>query len=143
MNNREYYVDNALSARTQLTEEGAALARSLTAAQTTEHLMEVRCRTGAISLSAYLAAQDARRLSELAVSGNRLAQLESYATPVLKPRWRCQPANGVNSSPKKETGASTDRSICRLECCDVACAQLVCSYQRAAALFEPLSCEFS
>jgi hypothetical protein len=30
-----------------------------------------------------------------------------------------------------------------VECSDVARAQLVCSYQRAAAPFEPLSCEFS
>jgi hypothetical protein len=34
-------------------------------------------------------------------------------------------------------------SICRLECSDVARAQFVCSYQRAAAPFEPLSCECS
>ena len=33
--------------------------------------------------------------------------------------------------------------ICRLECSDGAGAQLVCSYQRAAAPFEPPSCEFS
>jgi outer membrane protein TolC len=44
-------VDNALSARAQLTEEGAALARSLAAARTTERLTEIRYRTGAVSRS--------------------------------------------------------------------------------------------
>jgi NodT family efflux transporter outer membrane factor (OMF) lipoprotein len=73
-------VDNALSARTQLAEEGAALARSLDAARTTERLTQIRYRAGAISLSSWLAAQDALRQAELALSANKLAQLENYAT---------------------------------------------------------------
>jgi outer membrane protein TolC len=72
-------VDNALSARTQLAEEGAALARSLDAARTTDRLTQIRYRAGAISLSSWLAAQDALRQAELALSANKLAQLENYA----------------------------------------------------------------
>jgi outer membrane protein TolC len=45
-------VDNALSARTRLKDEGAALARSLEATRATERLTEVRYRAGAIALQA-------------------------------------------------------------------------------------------
>jgi len=37
----------------------------------------------------------------------------------------------------------TVAGICRLECSDVARAQLVCSYQRASAPFESSACELS
>jgi NodT family efflux transporter outer membrane factor (OMF) lipoprotein len=73
-------VDNALSARRQLAEEGAALARSFDAARTTERITEIRYRAGAVSLQPYLDAKQSRRQAELALSSNRLAQLENYAT---------------------------------------------------------------
>jgi outer membrane protein TolC len=76
-------VDNALSARTRLSEEGAALARSLEAVRTTERLTEIRYRAGAVSLQRYLDAKQSRRQAELAVGANRLAQLENYGTLCL------------------------------------------------------------
>lgn len=83
-------VDNALSARTQVKEEGAALARALAAARTTERLTEIRYRVGAVSLSAYLATQQSRRTADLALSSNRLAQLENYRHPLPSPgRQNC------------------------------------------------------
>jgi NodT family efflux transporter outer membrane factor (OMF) lipoprotein len=72
-------VDNALSARTQLALESQSLDRALAAARTTERLTEIRYRAGSISLSAYLDAQQSRRAAELALSADRLAQLENYA----------------------------------------------------------------
>jgi hypothetical protein len=51
------------------------------AAQTTERVTDVRHRAGAIPLC--LSAQQSRRTAELALSSNRLAQLENYATLFL------------------------------------------------------------
>ena len=48
----------------------------------------------------------------------------------------------VTRFPKCKKGPAVT-SVCRLERSDIARAQLVCSYQRAAAPFEPPSCEFS
>jgi hypothetical protein len=50
---------------------------------------------------------------------------------------------GKSRALQKGKDGLTVASICGLECCDVARAQLVCSYERAAAPFEPPSCEFS
>jgi NodT family efflux transporter outer membrane factor (OMF) lipoprotein len=73
-------VDNALSARIQLAEEGAELERSLESAKTAEHLYEIRYRAGAVALRSWLDAQESRRQSEIALSNNRLARLQNYAT---------------------------------------------------------------
>jgi len=76
-------VDNALSARTQLEEQSAALARSLQSARTIERLIEIRYRAGAVSVSSWLDAKTLRRQAEVALSINRLAKLENYATLCL------------------------------------------------------------
>jgi NodT family efflux transporter outer membrane factor (OMF) lipoprotein len=73
-------VDNALSTRTQLTEEGDQLERSLGSAETAQRIYEVRYRAGAVSLRSWLDAQESRRQAELAVSANRLARVQNYAT---------------------------------------------------------------
>jgi NodT family efflux transporter outer membrane factor (OMF) lipoprotein len=72
-------VDNALSARTQLSLEGSDLEHSLRAAQMAEHLNEVRYRAGAIPLRTWLDSQEARRQAEIALSTNRLQRLQNYA----------------------------------------------------------------
>jgi len=76
-------VDNVLSARTQLAEEGAELEHSLKSAKTAEHLYEIRYRAGAVALRSWLDAQESRRQAELALAGNRLARLQNYATLCL------------------------------------------------------------
>jgi NodT family efflux transporter outer membrane factor (OMF) lipoprotein len=73
-------VDNALSARTQLTQEGAELERSLDSATTVQRLTEIRYRAGAVALRAWLDAQESHRQAELVVAANRLARLQNYAT---------------------------------------------------------------
>jgi NodT family efflux transporter outer membrane factor (OMF) lipoprotein len=72
-------VDNALSSRTQLADEGVRLERSLEAARTAEHLNEVRYRAGAIALRSWLDAQEIRRQAEVALAENRLGRLQNYA----------------------------------------------------------------
>jgi NodT family efflux transporter outer membrane factor (OMF) lipoprotein len=71
-------VDNALSARTQLTEEGTHLERSLESTKITERLTEIRYRAGAVSLRFWLDAQEARRQAELALASNRLNRIQNY-----------------------------------------------------------------
>lgn len=78
-----YDVDNALSARTQLTEEAVHLERSLTAAQEVERLFEIRYRSGAVALQLWLNAQETRRLAEISAAENRLARLQNYAALCL------------------------------------------------------------
>jgi outer membrane protein TolC len=73
-------VDNALSARTQLTEEGGKLQRSLESAKTAEQLMGMRYRAGAVALHSRLGAQESRRQAELALASNHLQRLQNYAT---------------------------------------------------------------
>jgi len=73
-------VDNALSSRTQLAEEGAQMERSLDSAKTAERLYEIRYRAGAVSLRSWLDAQESRRQAEISLAGNRLAMLQNYAT---------------------------------------------------------------
>jgi len=72
-------VDNALSARARLEEEGVQLERSLGSAMTVERLYEIRYRAGAVALRVWLDAQEARRHAELAIASNRLARLWNYA----------------------------------------------------------------
>jgi NodT family efflux transporter outer membrane factor (OMF) lipoprotein len=76
-------VDNALSARAQLAEEGAQLERSLEAAKTAERLYEIRFRAGAVALRAWLDAQESRRQVEIQLAGTRLQRLQNYATLCL------------------------------------------------------------
>jgi NodT family efflux transporter outer membrane factor (OMF) lipoprotein len=71
-------VDNALSARTELAEQGGKLERSLESSKTAERLYEIRYRAGAVALRAWLDAQESRRQTELAVSANRLARVQNY-----------------------------------------------------------------
>lgn len=68
-------VENALSARTQLTERARLLALSLESARRAERLYEVRYRAGAVSLRFWLDAQEQRRNAEVAVAENALNRL--------------------------------------------------------------------
>lgn len=68
-------VENALSARTQLTERARLLALSLESARRAERLYEVRYRSGAVSLRFWLDAQEQRRNAEIAVAENGLNRL--------------------------------------------------------------------
>ncbi len=73
-------VENALSSRTQLAEQGALLTQRLEAAREVERLYEVRYRAGAAPLRTWLDAQESRRAAELALSENRLSQYNALAT---------------------------------------------------------------
>ncbi len=73
-----YDVDNALSARTQLSQEAAHLERSLTAAQEVERLFEIRYRSGAVALQLWLNAQETRRLAQISLAENRLARMQNH-----------------------------------------------------------------
>ena len=73
-------VDNALSARRQLAEQGAQLTQSLADARRAEQLYEVRYRAGAVALRPWLDAQEKRRSAEIALSDNRLQRLTNHAT---------------------------------------------------------------
>lgn len=71
-------VDNALSSRTQLREQGERLQRSLDAARTAEYLYEVRYRAGAVALNDWLSAQEKRRSAEAALLENRYSRLDNH-----------------------------------------------------------------
>jgi NodT family efflux transporter outer membrane factor (OMF) lipoprotein len=75
-----YDVDDALSARRQLADQGEHLEASLSEAKKMERFSEVRYRAGSASLGAWLDAQEARREAEAALSSNRLARLQNYVT---------------------------------------------------------------
>ncbi len=68
-------VENALSTRLHLAERDEFLTRNLNDARTAEHLNEVRYKAGAVALTAWLDAQEARRAAENAWALNRLNQL--------------------------------------------------------------------
>lgn len=70
-------VDNALSARTQLAAQGAAVDQSLAAARRAEQLYEVRYRAGATPLRTWLDAQESRRAAEVSQAQNMLARLSN------------------------------------------------------------------
>jgi NodT family efflux transporter outer membrane factor (OMF) lipoprotein len=71
-------VDNALSARAQLAEEGAQFERTLDSARTAERLYEIRYRAGSVGLRYLLDAQEGRRQAEISLASNRLARLLNY-----------------------------------------------------------------
>ncbi len=73
-------VENALSSRQQLAEQGARLEETLQAALTAERLYEVRYRAGAATLSLWLDAQEKRRTADIALATNRLARLNNQVT---------------------------------------------------------------
>lgn len=73
-------VENTLSLRQSLETEAALLQEVLAAAQEAERLYEVRYRSGAVALKAWLDAQEHRRQAELAVAQNRL---QRYRAQVL------------------------------------------------------------
>ena len=73
-------VDNALSSRQQLAQQGARLEETLQAALTAERLYEVRYRAGAATLSLWLDAQEKRRTADIALATNRLARLNNQVT---------------------------------------------------------------
>jgi len=70
-------VENALSSRRQLAEQGLRLEETLQAARNAERLYEVRYRAGAATLKLWLDAQEKRRTADIAVAENRLARLKN------------------------------------------------------------------
>ncbi|EGJ50340.1 RND efflux system, outer membrane lipoprotein, NodT family [Desulfocurvibacter africanus subsp. africanus str. Walvis Bay] len=73
-------VENALSARRMLAEQGASLERALAAARQVERMYEVRYRAGYVSLNVWLDAQETRRTSEIALAENLLNRLANHVT---------------------------------------------------------------
>jgi len=76
-------VEDALSARAELAEQGARLLQSLQSAREVERLYEVRYRNGAVPLKNWLDAQESRRRAEDALAENRLAQLNNQVALYL------------------------------------------------------------
>jgi NodT family efflux transporter outer membrane factor (OMF) lipoprotein len=70
-------VENALSSRQQLVQQGLRLEETLQAARTAERLYEIRYRAGAATLGLWLDAQEKRRTADIAVAANRLARLNN------------------------------------------------------------------
>ncbi len=70
-------VDNALSSRQQLAQQGLRLEETLQAARTAERLYEIRYRAGATTLSLWLDAQERRRTADIALATNQLARLNN------------------------------------------------------------------
>jgi NodT family efflux transporter outer membrane factor (OMF) lipoprotein len=73
-------VDNALSARQELTKQVDLSQQSYDAALEVERLYEVRYRAGATPLRSWLDAQETRRQSELSLAQARLTQLQNDST---------------------------------------------------------------
>jgi len=73
-------VENALSARTNHTEEIKQLEESLALSRKAEQLAEIRYRTGATALQSWLDAQESRRDAERALAVVRLGQLKNCMT---------------------------------------------------------------
>ncbi len=73
-------VDNALSSRQQLAQQGLRLDETLQAARTAERLYEIRYRAGAATLSLWLDAQERRRTADIALATNQLARLNNQVT---------------------------------------------------------------
>lgn len=70
-------VENKLSARTQLMAQEDALRTSFKLASEAERLAEVRYRSGATGVQAWLDQQETRRSAQLQLTANRLAQLQN------------------------------------------------------------------
>ncbi|THT98252.1 efflux transporter outer membrane subunit [Lampropedia puyangensis] len=73
-------VEDALGTRQQLAQQRQWLQQQLDAADKVQALNEVRYRTGATALKAWLDAQEARRSAQLALSANRFNQLSNQLT---------------------------------------------------------------
>ena len=73
-------VENALSNKTQLQVQASAQERTLTLAQRTERLNEVRYRAGAVALKQWIDAQEARRNTQNSLIQIRLNQLSNMVT---------------------------------------------------------------
>ncbi|MRR55190.1 MAG: efflux transporter outer membrane subunit [Deltaproteobacteria bacterium] len=73
-------VENALSARSNFAEEVKQTEESLTLARKAEELAEIRYRSGATALQAWLDAQESRRDAERALADSRLGQLKNCMT---------------------------------------------------------------
>jgi NodT family efflux transporter outer membrane factor (OMF) lipoprotein len=73
-------VDNALSAREELTKQVDLSQQSFDAAVEVERLYEVRYRAGATPLRSWLDAQETRRSAELSLAQARLTQLQNDST---------------------------------------------------------------
>jgi NodT family efflux transporter outer membrane factor (OMF) lipoprotein len=71
-------VENALSARTQLAQQGALLEESLRAAREAERLNEIRYRAGSEPLKSWLDAQERRRAAEISLTNNRFDRLSNH-----------------------------------------------------------------
>jgi NodT family efflux transporter outer membrane factor (OMF) lipoprotein len=70
-------VDNALSARQELTKQVDLSQQSFESAEEVERLYEVRYRAGATPLRSWLDAQETRRSAELSLAQARLSQLQN------------------------------------------------------------------
>ena len=73
-------VENALSNKTQLQVQASAQERTLTLAQRTERLNEVRYRAGAVALKQWIDAQEARRNTQNSLIQIRVNQLSNMVT---------------------------------------------------------------
>jgi NodT family efflux transporter outer membrane factor (OMF) lipoprotein len=71
-------VENALSARRQLAEQGDRLAQSLAAARDAERIYETRYRAGAVALKPWLDAQQMRRTAQEALAENHYNRLRNH-----------------------------------------------------------------
>lgn len=70
-------VENALSARTSFAEEVKQAEESLTLAKKAEEIAEIRYRSGATALQAWLDTQESRRDAERVLAAARLGQLKN------------------------------------------------------------------
>jgi NodT family efflux transporter outer membrane factor (OMF) lipoprotein len=73
-------VDNALSARRQLADQGRSLEASQVAARRAEQLYGVRYKAGAVDLRTWLDAQEKARAADLSAAANRQSQLLALST---------------------------------------------------------------
>ena len=73
-------VENGLSARTQYAAQAILLKQSYEAATSAERIYEIRYRSGAVALKLLLDAQEKSRTAALAVTQNRLDQLQTHVT---------------------------------------------------------------
>ncbi len=73
-------VENALSARSNLSERADHLEKSLAAARQAERLYEIRYRAGAVALQNWLDAQEKRRAAEESLLANRYDRLANQIT---------------------------------------------------------------
>lgn len=70
-------VENALSSRQLLAQQGLRLDETSQAARTAERLYEIRYRAGGATLKLWLDAQEKRRAADISLAENRLARLKN------------------------------------------------------------------